>query len=67
MIGHEMGHGFDDQGSKSDAKGIKRNWWNDADRTAFDTRTAKLAEQYSQYEAVKDNYVDGKFTLGGGT
>jgi len=64
IIGHEMGHGFDDQGSKSDAKGIKRNWWNDADRTAFDTRTAKLAEQYSQYEAVKDNYVDGKFTLG---
>ncbi len=64
IIGHEMGHGFDDQGSKSDAKGVKRNWWTDADRTAFEARTAKLGEQYSQYEAVEGNFVDGEFTMG---
>src|SRR3546814_4096342 len=38
VIGHEMGHGFDDQGSKSDAAGLLRNWWTDADRKAFDAR-----------------------------
>lgn len=64
VIGHEMGHGFDDQGSKSDAKGVKRNWWTDADRHAFEQKTSKLADQYSHYEAVPDNFVDGKYTLG---
>ena len=64
VIGHEMGHGFDDQGSKSDARGVKRNWWADGDRHAFEERTLKLAEQYNQYEAVPDNFVDGKFTMG---
>ncbi len=64
VIGHEMGHGFDDQGSKSDARGVKRNWWADGDRHAFEERTLKLAEQFNQYEAVPDNFVDGKFTMG---
>ncbi|MBV1876174.1 MAG: M13 family metallopeptidase [Pseudomonadales bacterium] len=64
VIGHEMGHGFDDQGSKSDARGIKRNWWTDEDRTAFDSRTSKLAEQYSRFEPVPGNFIDGNFTLG---
>ncbi|NVJ99202.1 MAG: M13 family metallopeptidase [Alphaproteobacteria bacterium] len=64
IIGHEMGHGFDDQGSKSDAKGIKRNWWTDADREAFEERTKVLGEQYDTYEAVPGSFVDGKFTMG---
>ena len=63
-IGHEMGHGFDDQGSKFDARGVKRNWWTDEDRAAFEVRTARLAEQYDKYEAVPGHFVDGKFTLG---
>jgi putative endopeptidase len=64
VIGHEMGHGFDDQGSKSDARGVKRNWWTDADRQAFETRTSKLGDQYSGFEPVPGNFVDGKFTMG---
>jgi putative endopeptidase len=64
VIGHEMGHGFDDQGSKSDAKGIQRNWWTDADRVAFEARTDILVEQYSQYEPIEGNFVNGSNSLG---
>ncbi len=64
IIGHEMGHGFDDQGSKSDAQGIKRNWWTDADREAFESRTKVLGDQFSSYEAVPGAFVDGSFTMG---
>ncbi|WP_417450020.1 M13 family metallopeptidase [Kordiimonas sp.] len=64
VIGHEMGHGFDDQGSKSDADGIQRNWWTDADRAAFEERTTKLGHQYNGYEAVPGHNVDGTFTMG---
>ncbi|WP_417457934.1 M13 family metallopeptidase [Kordiimonas sp.] len=64
IIGHEMGHGFDDQGSKSDAQGIKRNWWTDADREAFESRTKVLGDQFSSYEAVPGAFVDGNFTMG---
>jgi putative endopeptidase len=64
VIGHEMGHGFDDQGSKSDARGVQRNWWTPEDRARFDARAAMLAEQYSQYEPVPGTHVDGRFTLG---
>ncbi|NLT30695.1 MAG: M13 family metallopeptidase, partial [Propionibacterium sp.] len=64
VIGHEMGHGFDDQGSRSDAEGVQRDWWTAADRAAFDARTAQLADQYSQYEAAPGVFVDGRFTLG---
>ncbi|WP_088328727.1 M13 family metallopeptidase [Lacimicrobium sp. SS2-24] len=64
VIGHEMGHGFDDQGSKSDAKGIQSNWWTDADRAAFEAKTEKLAEQYSQYEPIEGNFVNGENSLG---
>ena len=63
-IGHEMGHGFDDQGSKVDANGIQRNWWTDDDRTNFEARTRNLAEQYGTFEAVPGTFVDGAFTLG---
>ncbi|WP_110457448.1 M13 family metallopeptidase [Shewanella algidipiscicola] len=64
VIGHEMGHGFDDQGSKSDANGIQRNWWTDQDRVAFDAKADRLAEQYSQYEPIPDNFVNGRNSLG---
>jgi putative endopeptidase len=64
VIGHEMGHGFDDQGSKSDAKGVQRNWWSDADRARFEERTGGLVEQYNKYEPIAGHTVNGKFTLG---
>ena len=64
VIGHEMGHGFDDQGSKYDARGVKRNWWTDEDRANFTVRTEKLGEQYDTYEAVEGHFVDGSFTMG---
>ncbi|NVJ70040.1 MAG: M13 family peptidase [Alphaproteobacteria bacterium] len=64
VIGHEMGHGFDDQGSKSDANGVQRNWWTDEDRAAFEKLTSKLGEQYGKYEAVPGHFVDGTFTMG---
>ncbi|MEM8772535.1 MAG: M13 family metallopeptidase [Pseudomonadota bacterium] len=64
VIGHEMGHGFDDQGSKSDANGVQRNWWTDEDRARFEERANKLADQYDAYQPVPDNFVDGRFTLG---
>ncbi|MEW6992134.1 M13 family metallopeptidase [Colwelliaceae bacterium 6441] len=64
VIGHEMGHGFDDQGSKSDAKGVQRNWWTDQDRTAFDAKADELAAQYSKYEPIPDNFVNGRNSLG---
>ena len=64
VIGHEMGHGFDDQGSKSDANGVQRNWWTDADRAAFDAKADQLAEQYSKYEPIPGNFVNGRNSLG---
>jgi len=64
VIGHEMLHGFDDQGSKFDAQGNMANWWTDADREAFNARTAKLAAQYSGYEALPGLFVNGQLGLG---
>ena len=64
VIGHEMGHGFDDQGSKSDAFGVQRNWWSEADRAAFDLRGDALVELYSSFQPVPGHFVDGRFTLG---
>ncbi|MGS0826537.1 M13 family metallopeptidase [Shewanella sp. 0m-8] len=64
VIGHEMGHGFDDQGSKSDANGIQRNWWTDADRAAFEAKADQLAAQYSKYEPIPENFVNGRNSLG---
>ena len=64
VIGHEMGHGFDDQGSKSDANGIQRNWWTDEDRSAFDKKADTLAAQYSLYEPIEGNFVNGRNSLG---
>jgi putative endopeptidase len=64
VIGHEMGHGFDDQGSKSDFAGIQRNWWTDEDRGNFEVLTSALASQYDEFEPVPGNFIDGNFTLG---
>jgi putative endopeptidase len=64
VIGHELGHGFDDQGSKFDFNGIQRNWWTDDDRAKFDEITSILAAQYDEFEPVEGYFVDGNFTLG---
>ncbi len=64
VIGHEMGHGFDDQGSKSDFAGIQRNWWTDADRANFEELTKAIASQYDKFQPVPGYFIDGNFTLG---
>ncbi|GAA4048513.1 M13 family metallopeptidase [Parerythrobacter jejuensis] len=66
VIGHEIGHGFDDQGSKSDGTGKLRNWWTDEDRAAFDERGDKLVAQYSSFCPFDDGEtcVNGRLTLG---
>lgn len=64
VIGHEMGHGFDDQGSKSDADGIQRNWWTDEDRTRFDALTKALGAQYNSYCPLPGQCVNGGLTMG---
>ena len=64
VIGHEMGHGFDDQGAKSDGDGVLRNWWTDEDLSQFKTRTAALVAQFNAFEVLGDAHVNGEFTLG---
>jgi putative endopeptidase len=64
VIGHEMGHGFDDQGAKSDGDGVLRDWWTEKDLAEFKLRTAKLAEQYSQFEPLPGEHINGEMTLG---
>jgi len=64
VIGHEMGHGFDDQGSKYDADGNLRNWWTENDLAEFTKRGANLVEQYSGYKVFDDLSVNGELTLG---
>ncbi|HSN02271.1 MAG TPA: M13-type metalloendopeptidase [Acidimicrobiales bacterium] len=65
VIGHEIGHGFDDQGSKFDGSGRLADWWDDADRAAFEARTKVLIEQYDALvpEGV-DQHVNGALTIG---
>jgi predicted metalloendopeptidase len=63
-IGHEISHGFDDQGSKYDASGRLSDWWTVEDRKNFDARTAALAKQYDQYEPLPGLHVNGRLTLG---
>lgn len=64
VIGHEIGHGFDDSGSQYDGDGNLRNWWTDSDRTEFEKRTGQLVEQYDAFEPLPGKKVNGKFTLG---
>ncbi|HLH07249.1 MAG TPA: M13 family metallopeptidase [Terriglobales bacterium] len=67
VIGHELTHGFDDQGSQYDALGNFHSWWTPADRAEFDKRTQCLADQYASYVAVDDVHLNGKLTLGENT
>jgi putative endopeptidase len=66
VIGHEIGHGFDDQGSQYDGEGNLNNWWSDADRAEFEKRTGELIDQYNQLSptAAPEVKVNGAFTLG---
>lgn len=64
VIGHEIGHGFDDQGSKYDGDGNLRNWWTEADRAAFEERTSALVAQYNAFEPLPGLFVNGELTLG---
>ena len=63
-IGHELTHGFDDEGSQFDAKGNLKDWWTKEDREKFDARTKCVDDQYSAYIATDDVHVNGKLTLG---
>lgn len=63
-IGHEMLHGYDDQGSQFDAEGNNNNWWTEADLKKFQARTGKLVAQYDGYVAVDSLHVNGQLTLG---
>ena len=64
VIGHEISHGFDDQGSKSDGDGNLRNWWTPADLKAFQERTSRLAAQYEAYAPLDGLHINGQLTLG---
>ena len=64
IIGHEISHGFDDQGSEFDDVGNMKNWWTDEDHKKFKEKTAVLVQQYNAYEPVKGYHVDGELTLG---
>lgn len=64
VIGHEMTHGFDDQGSQFDKEGNFANWWTEVDREKFNTLTSGLAEQFDNIIVLGDTHANGKFTLG---
>ena len=64
VIGHEITHGFDDQGSRSDGDGNLKNWWTADDRAKFTAKTDKLVKQFDDCVAVDDLHVNGKLTLG---
>jgi putative endopeptidase len=66
VIGHEIGHGFDDQGSKYDGDGNMKNWWTDADRAEFEKRAKMLIEQYNGFQPpqLPGQHVNGALTIG---
>jgi putative endopeptidase len=64
VIGHEMSHGFDDQGAQFDAQGNLKNWWSDADLAAFKQRTGLVTSQFDSYTVLDSLHVQGKLTLG---
>ena len=64
VIGHEMGHGFDDQGRKSDGDGVQRDWWTEADAKAYELRAGALADQYSEFEPLPGQPINGRLSLG---
>lgn len=64
VIGHEIGHGFDDQGSTFDGDGVLRNWWTPSDLAAFKQKTGALVAQYNDFKVFPDLNVNGEFTQG---
>jgi putative endopeptidase len=64
VIGHEIGHGFDDQGRKSDGSGNLRDWWTASDAQAFEARTTKLGAQYGAINPIDDLHINPKLTMG---
>ena len=64
VIGHEMSHGFDDEGSKFDGDGMLKDWWTKEDRAEFEARTGKLVKQFDAFEPLPGKHVNGKLTLG---
>ena len=64
VIGHEIGHGFDDQGRKSDGEGNLRDWWTATDAKAYEARTAKLGAQYDAINPIDNLHINGKLTMG---
>jgi len=64
VIGHEIGHGFDDQGRKSDGDGNLRDWWTPADAKAFEARTTRLAAQYDAINPIDSLHINGQLTMG---
>ncbi len=64
VIGHEISHGFDDEGSKYDGDGNLSNWWTEEDRKAFEALTTRLIAQYEGYEPLPGRKLNGKLTLG---
>jgi putative endopeptidase len=64
VIGHEIGHGFDDQGSKFDGDGVMKDWWTKEDLTAFKSKTSALVTQYNSFKVFPDLSLNGEFTLG---
>ncbi|RZJ40670.1 MAG: M13 family peptidase, partial [Brevundimonas sp.] len=64
VIGHEIGHGFDDQGRKSDGDGVLRDWWTAGDATRFQAKTEQLGAQYATYEPIAGFHIDPALTMG---
>ena len=67
VVGHELTHGFDDQGRKFDGKGNLRNWWTEGDAKAYEERASCIADQYSEYVVAGDTNLNGRLTLGENT
>jgi predicted metalloendopeptidase len=64
VIGHEMTHGFDDQGCQYDAEGNLKNWWTEADKKAYEARQVLVVKQYGAYKVLPDLAINGELTLG---
>jgi len=64
VIGHEISHAFDDEGSRYDGAGVLRNWWTAADRERFEARTKRMVQQYDAYSPIEGYHVNGALTLG---
>jgi putative endopeptidase len=64
VIGHEISHGFDDQGSQFDGEGNLKNWWSESDLTKFKEKGKSYVEQFNKYEPLPGVFVQGQFTLG---